>query len=105
MGQAPKRNWINVPYLKSNRTERKLFDFTVVSYNILADNLLWKNLYLYKSCPPEALQWDYRRDKIIAELHQANADVSLKKVLQTRLIPVYLKPSCYCKQRVLQLKR
>ncbi|EDV29181.1 uncharacterized protein TRIADDRAFT_18427, partial [Trichoplax adhaerens] len=68
------------------------FDFTILSYNILADNLLWKHSYLYNLCPPEALQWDFRKEKIINELYQLNADIVCLQEVHDQHYHNYIKP-------------
>lgn len=50
---------------------------SVVSYNILAQDLLHKNQHLYTHCPPELLDWEYRKWNILNELVESNADVSV----------------------------
>ena len=51
--------------------------FSVVSYNVLAQDLLHKNQYLYTRCPPELLTWEYRKWNILNELVESTADVSV----------------------------
>ena len=51
--------------------------FSVVSYNVLAQDLLHKNQYLYTHCPPELLSWEYRKWNILNELVESTADVSV----------------------------
>lgn len=52
------------------------FDFSVMSYNILSQELLQDNSYLYRHCPPGVLPWDYRLPNLLAEIHAYDADVS-----------------------------
>jgi len=56
------------------------FDFTVMSYNILSQDLLQDNAYLYRHCDPGVLSWDHRLPNLLAEIQQHNADVSGIKV-------------------------
>lgn len=51
------------------------FDFTVMSYNILSQDLLRDNAYLYQHCPPEVLSWDYRLPRLLREIQAHNADI------------------------------
>lgn len=51
-------------------------DFTVMSYNILADDLLQANLDLYANCPWEVLDWTYRCTRILTEIQKWAPDVS-----------------------------
>ena len=56
-------------------SERGL-DFTVMSYNILAQNLLEDNRYLYTDCDEYILRWKYRKRQLMAELKHHRPDVS-----------------------------
>lgn len=49
---------------------------SLVCYNLLAQDLLNTNLYLYTHCPLEQLQWDFRRENLLRDLAQSSADVS-----------------------------
>ena len=44
------------------------FNFTVLSYNILADNLMKHHSYLYQDCDQEQLGWETRWEKIKIEV-------------------------------------
>lgn len=52
------------------------FDFSVVSYNILSQELLEDNKYLYHHCHPDVLPWSHRLPNLLAEIQQLDADVS-----------------------------
>ncbi|NXJ60358.1 ANGE2 protein, partial [Rostratula benghalensis] len=58
----------------STESEAK-FDFTVMSYNILSQNLLEDNSHLYKHCRQRLLIWTYRFPNILQEIKQLDADV------------------------------
>lgn len=51
-------------------------DFTVMSYNILADDLLQANPELYTHCSLEILDWNYRCSLILEEINKWAPDVS-----------------------------
>ncbi|XP_006028841.2 protein angel homolog 2, partial [Alligator sinensis] len=51
------------------------FDFTVMSYNILSQNLLDDNSHLYKHCRWPVLIWGYRFPNILQEIKELDADV------------------------------
>lgn len=53
------------------------FDFTVLSYNVLSDDLLWQNKSLYHGCPEWVLGWQYRKKNLLKEIINYNADVSI----------------------------
>lgn len=52
------------------------FDFSVVSYNILSQELLEDNAYLYRHCHPAVLPWSHRLPNLLAEIQRLDADVS-----------------------------
>ncbi len=47
-----------------------------MSYNILSQDLLQDNAYLYRHCNPRVLPWSHRLPNLLAEIQQYNADVS-----------------------------
>ncbi|XP_064302292.1 protein angel homolog 2 isoform X2 [Phalacrocorax carbo] len=60
---------------QSSRESEAKFDFTVMSYNILSQNLLEDNSHLYKHCRQRLLIWTYRFPNILQEIKQLDADV------------------------------
>ncbi|NXT85195.1 ANGE2 protein, partial [Zapornia atra] len=60
---------------QSNAGSETKFDFTVMSYNILSQNLLEDNSHLYKHCRQRLLIWTYRFPNILQEIKQWDADV------------------------------
>ncbi|KAM6128202.1 protein angel homolog 2 [Pterocles gutturalis] len=59
---------------RNTESEAK-FDFTVMSYNILSQDLLEDNSHLYKHCRQRLLIWTYRFPNILQEIKQLDADV------------------------------
>lgn len=55
-------------------------DFTVMSYNILAQDLLELNQHLYAHCPLEVQQWSYRCNLLLNEIEKWAPDVSQIRV-------------------------
>ncbi|MEQ2302651.1 hypothetical protein AMECASPLE_008854, partial [Ameca splendens] len=51
-----------------------VFDFSVMSYNILSQELLQDNAYLYRHCDPDVLPWQYRLPNLLAEIQQHDPD-------------------------------
>ncbi|XP_040267182.1 protein angel homolog 1 isoform X2 [Bufo bufo] len=51
------------------------FDFAVLSYNILSQDLVDQNPQLYQHCAPQILDWDYRWPSILQELQHWEADI------------------------------
>lgn len=64
-------------------TEGRSFDFSLLSYNILAQELLEKNSFLYDWSDLQVLTWEYRRQILLNEIKQFNADVSKIYILRT----------------------
>lgn len=54
------------------------FDFSVMSYNILSQNLLEDNSHLYRHCRRPILHWSFRFPNILKEIKNFDADVSTK---------------------------
>ena len=52
---------------------------SVMSYNLLAQDLIRKNSYLYSDAAPELLEWDFRKTNLLKDLTDSNADVSQQK--------------------------
>lgn len=48
----------------------------MASYNILSQELLEDNDYLYRHCHPAVLPWSHRLPNLLAEIRRLNADVS-----------------------------
>lgn len=72
------RRWI--PFPGDNRrnihANKSKIEVTVATYNVLAQNLLEDNLYLYKGCNESMLKWEWRREKLICEIKYHNFDVN-----------------------------
>ena len=51
-----------------NNSKPEEFEFSVLSYNILADNLMLAHPELYRKCEPGALDWNYRWEGIKREI-------------------------------------
>lgn len=114
-GLSPKRekNWPSRPWINLEEEEepnmraptgndrKRCIQFTIASYNLLAQSLLEKNSDLYAHCPPAFLAWDHRRQRLLDELIHYNADVSAT-------IPKWMQPYthvfyCYLGAQVFDL--
>ncbi|KAM6961238.1 protein angel homolog 1 [Aplochiton taeniatus] len=51
------------------------FDFTVMSYNILSQDLLEMNQHLYSHCPLQVLEWSYRYWLLLGEIRKWRPDI------------------------------
>lgn len=66
--------------------------FTVMSYNILAQELLESHRYLYHRHEPSALKWEHRKQILFSEIQEANADIlCLQEVQANQLHGFYRK--------------
>eukprot|EP00794_Sanderia_malayensis_P019937 gene19937-21890_t len=67
------------------------FDFTVLSYNVLADQLLNDNRRLYEGYADWILGWDYRKNNLLKEIVTYNADViCLQEVQQNHMSEFFI---------------
>ena len=57
--------------------------FTVLSYNVLAQQLLEEHTYLYKHVDPDSLDWERRSHRILREVKDAKADVLCLQEVQS----------------------
>jgi len=60
----------------SNKFHQNSFKFTIATYNLLAQNLLEDNGYLYSRCEDYHLEWSYRKKHLLAEIAYYEPDVS-----------------------------
>ena len=70
------RRWHSLRRRCYHKQRSRNFNFTVVSYNVLADGLLWCNSHLYSGTEEWLKHWEYRRRNLLEELSYYNADVS-----------------------------
>lgn len=69
------------------------FDFSVVSYNILSQELLEDNAYLYRHCHPAVLPWSHRLPNLLAEIQRLDADILCLQEVQEDHYLNQLKPA------------
>ncbi|KAK7906661.1 hypothetical protein WMY93_015273 [Mugilogobius chulae] len=69
------------------------FDFTVMSYNILSQDLLVDNDYLYRHCEPEVLLWDFRLPNLLREIQQHQADILCLQEVQENHYKQQIRPA------------
>ncbi|XP_030051906.1 protein angel homolog 2 [Microcaecilia unicolor] len=82
-------SYINSEHLWNN----KQFDFSVMSYNILSQDLLEENSRLYRHCRRPVLIWSYRLPNILRELKELDADVLCLQEVQEDHYRTQIKPS------------
>ncbi|XP_056424267.1 protein angel homolog 2 isoform X2 [Hyla sarda] len=87
-----KRRWEDFShhYQESSSTEK--FDFTLMSYNILSQDLLEDNSSLYSHCRRPHLFWHYRLPNILRELQEMNADILCLQEVQEDHYQEQIKP-------------
>lgn len=71
----------------------KAFDFSIMSYNILSQDLLLDNSYLYRHCNPGVLPWDFRLPNLLTEIQQHNADILCLQEVQEDHFVNQIKPA------------
>lgn len=55
--------------------------FTVMSYNVLAQDYVVQHPYLYRGHNPQALEWEVRWSNLMQEIAKHDADVSRIELL------------------------
>ncbi|XP_077409553.1 protein angel homolog 2 [Vanacampus margaritifer] len=94
------RRWEASPACAAARGRRhgsRAFDFSVMSYNILAQDLLQANAYLYPRCPPAALHWPLRLRNLLAELRHYDADVLCLQEVQEDHFENQIRPALHAR--------
>nr|XP_057921376.1 protein angel homolog 2 isoform X2 [Doryrhamphus excisus] len=71
----------------------RVLDFSVMSYNILSQDLLEDNLYLYRHCPPQVLAWTHRLPNLLAEIQKYDADVLCLQEVQEDHFEKQIRPA------------
>ncbi|KAI3364589.1 hypothetical protein L3Q82_011371 [Scortum barcoo] len=69
------------------------FDFSVMSYNILSQELLQDNAYLYRHCNPTVLPWSHRLPNLLSEIQQHDADIMCLQEVQEDHYENQIKPA------------
>ncbi|NXE86583.1 ANGE1 protein, partial [Menura novaehollandiae] len=83
-----------------------LFEFRVMSYNILAQDLVEQGLDLYVHCHPDILNWNYRLPNLLQEIQHWDPDVLCLQEVQENHYWEQLEPmfkemgfACFYKRR------
>lgn len=69
------------------------FDFSVMSYNILSQELLEDNSHLYRHCRRPVLHWSFRFPNILKEIKHFDADVLCLQEVQEDHYGAEIRPS------------
>ncbi|CAI9544466.1 unnamed protein product [Staurois parvus] len=98
-----KRKWEDFSHLYCEPSRgRGKFDFSVLCYNILSQDLLEDNSSLYSHCRRPHLFWNYRLPNILRELEEMNADILCLQEVQKDHYQEQIKPSLEALDRQLQ---
>ncbi|WAR19516.1 ANGE2-like protein [Mya arenaria] len=62
-------------YYLQRPAHQRGFEFTIMSYNVLAQNLLQDNRRMYNYCRQQFLEWEFRRERLLEELRFLLPDV------------------------------
>lgn len=87
------RHWESCSTEPQPPGDSSIFDFSVMSYNILSQELLQDNAYLYRHCDPGVLPWQYRLPNLLAEIQQHDADVLCLQEVQENHYENQIKPA------------
>lgn len=79
-----RRKWQTMPEVDQCRPNE--FTFSLVTYNLLSDSLLFENMFLYEECDQDCLNWGYRKEKLLTELLGYDAEVSLCSIFKVRFL-------------------
>lgn len=88
-----RRRWEDFSHHYRKKSSKQPFDFTVMSYNILSQDLLEDNSSLYSHCRRPYLFWNYRLPNILRELRDMNADILCLQEVQEDHYQEQIKPS------------
>lgn len=76
----PQRRWSTTNYEdRMHRSHHKHFQFHLISYNILAQQLIEDNPFLYTDCAETHLSWHRRKDRLLREILRQDADVRCRR--------------------------
>lgn len=73
--RPPVRPEVTVNRSKRDPNGRRYPSFSLLCYNVLSQDLISENMYLYSKTPHDWLAWDYRKRRLIKELINSEADV------------------------------
>ncbi|XP_008118933.1 protein angel homolog 1 isoform X1 [Anolis carolinensis] len=80
-----------IPELGSDGSS--LFEFRVMSYNILAQDLIEQSPHLYMHCHPDILNWSYRLTNILQEIQHWDPDILCLQEIQENHFWEQLEPA------------
>ncbi|KAL4613187.1 hypothetical protein GN956_G23416, partial [Arapaima gigas] len=81
---VPCRSWEDVSDSQEETAPRDAVHFTVMSYNILAQDLLEANAELYGHCEPHVLHWEFRLHNLLCDFHKWKPDIMCLQEVQEK---------------------
>lgn len=86
------REWELTPFGKVCQTRgHHGLPFSLMSYNVLAQDLLLDNQYLYRDHPTQVLDWEYRKQKLLQEFSAHQPDIlCMQEVQESHLEEFYI---------------
>eukprot|EP01137_Pigoraptor_chileana_P024162 Opistho-2@91636 len=84
------RPWIQLPAPEDVNIPPTAEGFTIMCYNVLCDKYATRQLYGY--CPTWALEWGYRKQRILQEIIGHNADIVCLQEVETEQFQDYFYP-------------
>ena len=73
--RPPARPEVTVNRSKRDPNGLRYPSLSLLSYNVLSQDLIAQNMYLYDKTPPDWLRWEYRRGNLVKELINSESDV------------------------------
>ena len=89
------RNWEYTQLgkqLEKQKHNHQAVQFTILSYNVLAQELLEEHTYLYKRVEQDALMWEKRAGRILREVVDCDADVLCLQEVQASHYDTFFTP-------------
>ncbi|CAJ0929179.1 unnamed protein product, partial [Mesorhabditis belari] len=83
----PERNWVMIRHADP---DRPIATFTVLCYNVLCDKYATATAYSY--CPSWALNWEYRKNAIMKEIRNYEADIVTLQEVETEQFKLLFNP-------------
>ncbi|XP_062617567.1 protein angel homolog 2-like isoform X2 [Saccostrea cucullata] len=87
------REWELTPFGKEYQEKgHKGLPFSLMTYNVLAQDLLYDNQYLYRNHPEQVLDWGYRKQKLLQEFNEHQPDVLCLQEVQKSHLEEFYRP-------------
>ncbi|XP_061173572.1 protein angel homolog 2-like isoform X2 [Saccostrea echinata] len=88
-----KREWELTPFGKEYQEKsQEGLPFSLMSYNVLAQDLLYDNQYLYRNHPEQVLDWEFRKQKLLQEFNDHRPDVLCLQEVQKSHLEEFYRP-------------